>query len=71
MPKGKVKSFLVVNYIFELAVKFLLGKGWKNLLQTQKTLISLSLPIQAGAWLQRTTSDGFDGTGRGCTGGCH
>lgn len=53
MPKGKVKSFLVVNDIFELAVKFLLGKGWKNLLQnSQKTLISLSLPIRAGTWLQ-------------------
>ena len=69
MPKGKVKSFLVVNDIFELAVKSLLGKGWKNLMQTQKTLVSPSLPVRAGAWPRRATSDGFDGTGRGCTGG--
>lgn len=63
MPKGKVKSFLVVNDIFKLAMKSLLGKGWTNLPQSEKCLIAPSLFIQAGAWLQRATSDGCDGTG--------
>lgn len=53
MPKGKVKSFLVVNDIVEMAVKSLLGKGWKNLLQTRKMSVSPSLPIRAGAGPQR------------------
>lgn len=39
MPKGKVKSFLILNDIFELAVKSLLGNGWKNPQQTQKILL--------------------------------
>lgn len=30
MPKGKVKSFLILNDIFELAVKSLLGNGWNH-----------------------------------------
>lgn len=45
MPKGKVKRFLVVNDVFGLVLKSLLGKGWKNLLQSQKPLVSTSLPI--------------------------
>lgn len=62
MPKGKVKSFLAVNDIFKLAMKSLLGKGWENLPQSEKPLLAPSLFIQAGAWLQRATSDGCGGT---------
>lgn len=63
MPEGKVKSFLVVNDIFKLAMMFLLRKGWENLLQSEKLLTVPSLFIQGGAWLQRATSDGWEGTG--------
>lgn len=62
MPKGKVKSFLVVNDIFKLAMKPLLEKGRENLPQSEKPLTAPSLFMQAGAWLQRGTSDGCGGT---------
>lgn len=44
-------------------MKSLLGKVWENLLQSEKPLIAPSLFMQAGAWLQRATSGGCDGTG--------
>lgn len=52
MPKGKVKSFLAVNDTFELGAKCLLGKGWKNPLQTQNPPTPPSLPSGLGLGLQ-------------------
>lgn len=53
LPEGTVDFFSAINYIFEPEMKSLLGKGWKNLLQTQEKNALLPLPIQAGPWPPR------------------